>query len=768
MIPNCNGDVNCLRVYNEKFCVLGGYFVGATVCGFLTASKVIVKICRAAIAFFRAMCYNMSVIGGIMFGKLRERFSVVLSKRPGRVVLLVILLLNIAFILVAAAIIKALSLTGTEDMGYWRAVYYTVTMILDAGCIDYVVSDIGTAGVVLVIVCLVVIVLGMVLFTGAVIGYLTNYISGYIEAANTGSHKLVLSGHTVILNWNSRASEIINDLLYCDGKQYVVVLVPSGKDVVEREIAERLADTVAKERADIANRAAKLRGFSRLAYKLKHKFKNNIVSIVREGDTFSTVQLRDISLDRARSIIILGNDVNNTLCKYEHANTRESREKGNPQSIKALVQVADITAAESSDDDQKIVVETEDEWTRELVERIIDRKQVDGKCNIIPVAVNRILGRLLSQFSLMPELNLAYRELFSNRGMTFYAKSGSGAGEAEFTRNYLATRGSAIPLAVLKNSDGKPIEYYAAESERDDERVSDVRDTGYRVAVNPDYWLEQKNIIILGHNSKIKDIMDGFDSFRDEWNRADGEIMNIMVIDDKAHLEKMDHYKAYPYVTKTVEADIFDRGVVYEMIERFIDANETDTSVLILSDDTVIADEIDSAAIANLIYVSDIIHRKRAADPDFDEGRVDVIVEIINPKHYDIVKSYSVNNVVISNRYISKMITQLGEKDALYDFYTDILTYDGDGTSEYESKEIYVKKVSRYFSEVPPPCTAAELIRAVYEATSGESVPSEKRNHTLVLGYVKPGGEMVLFSGNQSKTEVKLTAQDKLIMYSNH
>ena len=151
-----------------------------------------------------------------MFGKLRERFSVLLSKRPGRVVLLVILLLNIAFILVAAAIIKALSLTGTEDMGYWRAVYYTVTMILDAGCIDYVVSDIGTAGVVLVIVCLVVIVLGMVLFTGAVIGYLTNYISGYIEAANTGSHKLVLSGHTVILNWNSRASEIINDLLYCD------------------------------------------------------------------------------------------------------------------------------------------------------------------------------------------------------------------------------------------------------------------------------------------------------------------------------------------------------------------------------------------------------------------------------------------------------------------------------------------------------------------------------------------------------------------------
>ena len=263
--------------------------------------------------------------------------------------------------------------------------------------------------------------------------------------------------------------------------------------------------------------------------------------------------------------------------------------------------------------------------------------------------------------------------------------------------------------------------------------------------------------------------MDGFNSFRDEWNSPDGsEIMNIVVIDDSKHLEKMGRYKDYPYVTQVVEADIYDREAICNTIEKFVDSNETDTSVLILSDDTVLNEQIDSNAIANLIYVSNIIHRKKAEEPNFDEGKIDVVVEILNPKHHDIVKSYSVNNVVISNRYISKMITQLGEKDTLYDFYNDILTYDSADTEEYESKEIYVKKVGRFFTEVPAPCSAAELVRAVYNAFANPSLPPEKRNHTIILGYVRPSGEMVLFSGNQNKIRVELTAKDKLIMYSNH
>ena len=134
----------------------------------------------------------------------------------------------------------------------------------------------------------------------------------------------------------------------------------------------------------------------------------------------------------------------------------------------------------------------------------------------------------------------------------------------------------------------------------------------------------------------------------------------------------------------------------------------------------------------------------------------------------DIISTYSVNNVVISNRYISKMITQIGEKESLYDFYIDILRYDLEDVKIYDSKEIYVKKVSRFFEEVPGSCTAEQFIRAVYEASTELSLPKEKRNPTIALGYIKPGEDLVLFSGNQSSMKVELTENDKVVVFSNH
>lgn len=79
--------------------------------------------------------------------RISEWFSVQLVKNPRRMVLLAILLFNLVFLAVSAFIISRLSLSGTESMSFLEAAYYTVTMILDAGCIQFVIADIGTAGV---------------------------------------------------------------------------------------------------------------------------------------------------------------------------------------------------------------------------------------------------------------------------------------------------------------------------------------------------------------------------------------------------------------------------------------------------------------------------------------------------------------------------------------------------------------------------------------------------------------------------------------------
>ena len=695
---------------------------------------------------------------GYCMKKFREWISIQKAENPGRMVLLAILAFNVVFFFVATGVISGLSLQGTEGMNFIEAAFCTITMILDAGCISYVVADIGGAGVLITLFCLLVVVVGMISFTGAVIGYVTNYISDFVDNANAGKHKLHISDHTVIINWNTRASEIINDMLWGVGEQRIVVLVNSGKAEIEREIDERIADTMAKDLRSLEEEYAGYPYFRRKAMVRKHRLRNNLTVIVREGDVFSSKQLMDISLPDARAIIIMGSD---------GRKAEKTDAQGNSQTVKTLMQVADITSASDSLDNQKIIVEITDQWTWDLVDRIIACKQVEGKCNIVPVKVNMFLGQILAQFSLMPELNIAYRELFSNKGASFYTEKSDLTDEHEFVSGYMENHCHAIPLTCRENK-GSQYVYYSAASRRSIHRTCDRIRSDYSVKLSRDYWIEKKNVVILGHNSICRDIMLGFRAFESEWGREDEDILNIIVIDNKENLEKMNCYRDYPFVKKTVAAEIYDKDLICSTIEAFVDENEEDTSVLILSDDTVKAEDTDANALANLIYVQDIINRKIQENPDFDPLSIDMVVEIIDPKHHDVVNSYNVNNVVISNRYISKMITQISEKEALFDFYADILTYDLDGSEGFDGKEVYIKKVSRFFEEIPAPCTVAEFVRAVYKASTDPSIPKEEMCPTLVLGYVKPDGSLHLFSDDQTEEQVSLGKKDKLVIFSNH
>ena len=70
--------------------------------------------------------------------------------------------------------------------------------------------------------------------------------------------------------------------------------------------------------------------------------------------------------------------------------------------------------------------------------------------------------------------------------------------------------------------------------------------------------------------------------------------------------------------------------------------------------------------------------------------------------------------------------------------------------------------MSRFFNKLPGKCTANELIKAVYMAST------ENNNPTVVLGYINKMNGMRLFRGDQDNIEVELKANDLLIVFSNH
>lgn len=711
------------------------------------------------------MAFLMFIGGTMKKGNLlKEWTSIRIAKSPAGVVLIAILLLNLIFFAIAASTLSHLTSDEMQYGGFWPSLYYTIMMVLDPGCVSAVIEDVGTAGISVIMACISIAIIGMITFTGAVIGYVTNYISDFIRDANSGVNRLTVANHTVILNWNSRASEIINDLLYSEKQEKVIVLVAENRAAVEKEIADRIADTMEKERQQLLRDCAEISFLKRWSYYRSHQMKNRVMVIVREGDTFSTQKLNDISIKTAKSIIILSKDKKSSACKYDVQEQLEHRSKGDSNIIKTLIQVSEQASATDSANNQNIVVEVNDAWTLSFIHKIIQHKEKVGKCNIVPVSVDKILGQILSQFCVMPELNIVYSDLFSNQGAVFYCRKCEPDIDTDlYISQYLRTHSNAVPLTQITAKTGSFF-YYMADHENDVEKTTPADTAELAVSLNPNFWLRKRKVIILGHNSKCDAIMDGFNSFRREWNLRDAEncseILDITIIDDKKSLERYNHYVDYPYVNEIVEADIYDRETIVNAINTVIDSHSGETSILILSDDMTSYDDMDANALAYLIYVQDIISSRIAKDPSFDTGSIDVIVEILNPKNYDTVRSYSIDNIVISNRYISKMVTQIGEKEEIFSLYEDILSYDED-SDDYTSKELYIKPVEDFFLEMPCQCTAEQLVRAVFEASS-------ETNRNIILGYIRPHCEPVMFAGSLKQIVVALEPKDKLIIFSSH
>ncbi len=275
--------------------------------------------------------------------KFRQWLSVQLAKNPGRVVIFGIAILNILFICGAAFVIMNISPEHISEKGFGQALYYTMSMILDAGGIENVVGDYDSGNAYVTIFSLATVVVGMILFTGAIIGYLTNYISDFINNANMGKSKLFIDNHTVILNWNSRGSEIINDLLYKRTTEKVVVLVNADKEEIKKEIEDRISDTLNKE-----NAAGQV-------------LTNNLIIIVREGSSFSTKDLNDISLENAKTVIVLSPENRSASCLLADKDEFQKRvqQKGNILLIKSLIQVTEHQVGKVREK-QNIIVEVED------------------------------------------------------------------------------------------------------------------------------------------------------------------------------------------------------------------------------------------------------------------------------------------------------------------------------------------------------------------------------------------------------------------------
>jgi hypothetical protein len=213
-----------------------------------------------------------------------------------------------------------------------------------------------------------------------------------------------------------------------------------------------------------------------------------------------------------------------------------------------------------------------------------------------------------------------------------------------------------------------------------------------------------------------------------------------------------------PYIKASIEAFEHDGNVASHVIEiassdietireAVKDLTKVDT-ILLLSDDKTTSKNIDSDVLITLLLIQDIEVLKQAS----------VVIELMDPRHFDIAKSYRVEHTIISNRYVSHMMAQISKNRELYYLYNDMLTYDESDEGE-QTRELYVYPAKR-FLKGPFPKRFASVFELVAD------VANSSADRYQIVGVVQDH-KTTIFSGNlDSSRFIEIAKEDKLVIVS--
>ncbi|MDD3113663.1 MAG: hypothetical protein PHP61_02890 [Candidatus Izemoplasmatales bacterium] len=509
-----------------------------------------------------------------------------------------------------------------------------------------------------------VIIVSMITFTGGIIGYVASLFSAFIDSARQGKGKLLIKDHVLILNWNFKALELIADYIYSE-LTTVVVLSDKDKGEVEAAIKRKLFD------AHITKKAMR---------------KINV--IVRTGQVFSRADLDNVSIECARTVIILANE--------EEIN--KSGSVIDTLSMKTLMLATHMNIPK----DQTIIIEVVAPETIQLINEHIS-PNVGMHDRIIAIYPDELMGSIIGQTILMPDLNSVYRELLSFEGAEFYTIPACDPLEYLMEHNY------AVPIYPMSG-----LLYLLASCPEDigktrNEPLTIDKTVKLRRAIHA----KDRSIVIFGKNRKLPFIIASLKRYQEE---------------EKTH------------ITITM-VDSNEPEVIAKSIQNL---DHIDT-ILILSNDQMDASECDSDVLVTLLMIQDIAKQHDA----------EIVIELLDPRHYDIAQGYNIRNTIISNEYISLFISQLSKNRRLFDLIIDLLTYDEVG-SDQETYELYTYQADEIFAEKFPIhfASASEMIISCRKESAGE---------VIVIGVIIDGKKR-LFKGNLDQGEpISLNAEDIVI-----
>jgi voltage-gated potassium channel Kch len=458
------------------------------------------------------------------------------------------------------------------------------------------------------------------LLLSALIGIVATGIDQKIEQLRKGRSIVLETGHTVILGWSPRLFTIVSELVIANENhpgQAIAVLADRDKTEMEDEIKSRVGSL------------------------------NGTRLVCRTGDPASPGDLELVSIDTARSIVVLGDD--------------------GPTGDADAVKIVLAARCEGDTLDRVPVVA---EMTEERTARAL-RDACRGR--VLTVCSTHVVARVTAQSCRQSGLSLVVEELLNFDGDEIYMApipelSGHTFGEA-----LLAFETSSV--IGLKTSDGTitvnpPMATVIAEgdlviaiSEDDDTVTFTGMADGEVIGRSSGMHLAPlvEDVLVVGWNRLGPEIFVELDQFVAPGSRAEILVDAGLVDPDKLDIPPMSNFEVN-FTPTTEEAE--DLAVAAR--ERSF------TSVIILGYRLgVTPDEADARTLLTLLLLEKGIQEgDHGHDPK-------VVAELLDAKDVELARITGADDFVVSDALSSLMMAQLSEHPDLAQVFEQLYTAEG-------------------------------------------------------------------------------------------
>jgi ion channel POLLUX/CASTOR len=587
--------------------------------------------------------------------------------------------------IMAGAIVYAAHAGGFGSFG--AAVWWAFLRLTDPG---YLGDD---EGALLRVVSTIVTVLGYVIFLGALIAILTQWLNRTMRDLESGFTPIAERNHILLLGWTNRTSAVVRELMLSEGRVRRFLRRRGSRRLRVVILAEEVTSELSQE----------------LRERLGPLWKERQI-ILRTGTPLRIEHLRRVDFLRAAAIVLPAAD-------FESGGASEA----DTRAIKTLLSITN--QAGSARDELPLVV-TEIFDARKLT---VARRAYGGQIELL--ASDAIVSRLIAQNVRHRGLSHVYGELLTHgRGNELYIREPP----ATFVGAPVRALAHAFPRAILLGlvrpdaqgfqpclnppadvtlaADDRLVllaRSYAHSEAADDAAPGELppmRETRSR----PDP-VAPKRVLVLGWSHKAAALLREFDSYAGE--RFAIDLMSFLPLE-----EREEHLRRHDLTLERVALRQIEGDYTAPVDLRRVDPAAYDNVVFLGSDWLESGEQSDARTILGYLLLRELLG---------DAAKPDVLIELLDPGNVSLFRRRA-GEVLISPVLLSHMLAQVVLRRELRAVFDELfgphgaeITFEPAGLYAEEGSEVSFRQIERSAAERCETALGVRIAHAAAEHLGG-------------------------------------------------